>query len=421
MRFILNCQLMLVVLFLLNQNAKGQRTSLDTVLRSNLRNFRAIFLNVMGRSGDDPYNLEMSHRRGKTQKMDRVARSLMKFCDAKNGPGKRSAEPPTSVHRLRPGDIDIIGAMGDSLTAGNGIFANNILHAIQENRGASWSIGGQGTWQQYLTLPNILKEFNPDLYGYALRDGLSTERSSRFNVAELGAMSRDMPYMAKILVKRMKHDSHVNMTHHWKLVTLLIGNNDFCSDACFHPNPMKVIELHEQNMLKTYRYLRDNVPRLMLNVVPAPNLLLLTRLKGLPPQCYTTLRFECPCIIGKSKQQMEFMGKLMDKWVQKDMEIVNREEFNTETFTINIEHFTKNFIFPTLPNGNTDVSYTSEDCFHISQRGHAASTNSYWNNLFEKHNEKSPFSPKLYSKFLCPTEQRPFIMTRVNSRDDFQI
>ncbi|KAM7358682.1 phospholipase B1, membrane-associated isoform 2-T3 [Cochliomyia hominivorax] len=417
----LDLLLLVVLLIQHQQNVLAQRTSLDTLLRSNFRNLRGMFFNIMGRSGDDPNNLAMSHQRGKTQKMDRVARSLMKFCDAKNGPGKRSSEPPTSVHRLRPGDIDIVGAIGDSLTAGNGIFANNILHTVHENRGVSWSIGGQGNWQQYLTLPNILKEFNPNLYGYALKDGLSTERSSRFNVAELGAMSRDMPYMAKILVKRMRNDPNVNMTHHWKLVTLLIGNNDFCSDACFHPNPMKVIEYHEQNMLKTYRYLRDNVPRLMLNVVPAPNLLLLTRLKGLPFQCHTTLRFECPCIIGKSKKQMEFMGKLMDKWAEKDIEIVNRDEFNSETFTINIQHFTKNFVFPTLPNGNTDVSYTSEDCFHISQRGHAASANSYWNNLFEKPNEKSSFTPKLYWTFLCPTEEHPYIMTRVNSRDDFQV
>lgn len=103
----------------------------------------------------------------------------MNFCDALNGPGKRSETRPTSVHRLRPGDIDIVGAMGDSLTAGNGIFATNLLHISVENRGMVWSIGGQSTWRQYLTLPNILKEFNPNLYGYSLKDGLSTDRSSK--------------------------------------------------------------------------------------------------------------------------------------------------------------------------------------------------------------------------------------------------
>lgn len=86
---------------------------------------------------------------------------------------------PNSVHRLRPGDIDIIGAMGDSLTAGNGILATNILQVFTENRGKSWSGGGEGNLQQFLTLPNILKEFNPNLYGYSLKDSLTIERDSK--------------------------------------------------------------------------------------------------------------------------------------------------------------------------------------------------------------------------------------------------
>ena len=45
------------------------------------------------------------------------------FCDT-NGPGRRSNETPTSVHKLKPGDIDIIAAIGDSLTAGNGNFSS---------------------------------------------------------------------------------------------------------------------------------------------------------------------------------------------------------------------------------------------------------------------------------------------------------
>lgn len=71
--------------------------------------------------------------------------------------GGRSSEVPNSVHRLRPGDIDVIAAMGDSLTAGFGIFATNLMHIAVENRGVTASGGGQGTWREYLTLPNILK------------------------------------------------------------------------------------------------------------------------------------------------------------------------------------------------------------------------------------------------------------------------
>lgn len=47
--------------------------------------------------------------------------------------------------------------MGDSLTAGIGIFATNLLDLFIENRGASFTIGGEKSWRTYLTLPNIFK------------------------------------------------------------------------------------------------------------------------------------------------------------------------------------------------------------------------------------------------------------------------
>jgi hypothetical protein len=56
------------------------------------------------------------------------------FCDL-NKPERRSKTVPTSVHKLRPGDIDIIGALGDSLTAGNGGLATNVLQITIESKG----------------------------------------------------------------------------------------------------------------------------------------------------------------------------------------------------------------------------------------------------------------------------------------------
>ncbi|XP_004522179.1 phospholipase B1, membrane-associated [Ceratitis capitata] len=399
-----------------------QRTSLDVTFRDLYRPLRLLGLNFAGRSGDNPDNRQLVRDMGKTQNLNTRARSLVNFCDALNGPGKRSERRPNSVHRLRPGDIDVIGAMGDSLTAGNGIFATNLLHVTVENRGMVWSIGGQGTWRQYLTLPNILKEFNPNLYGYSLKDGLSTDRSSKFNVAELGAMSRDIPYEAQVLVKRMSRDPKVNMTEDWKLITMLIGNNDFCSDVCYLPRPEDAIKKHEENMVKTYRYLRDNVPRLMINVVPSPKLDFLVGLSMKTPICHTTLSFECPCLVGKPKQHVNRMKQLMKKWIEKDREIVNRDEFNTETFTINMQPFTLFGDF--FPNSDDAVKFKflSEDCFHLSQRGHAISANYLWNNMLEPNGEKSIMDePTLMEKFHCPTEQRPYLMTRVNSDRNFLV
>lgn len=42
---------------------------------------------------------------------------------------------------MKPGDIDIVAAMGDSLTAGNGAFALDEPHLTVENRGVSAAIG----------------------------------------------------------------------------------------------------------------------------------------------------------------------------------------------------------------------------------------------------------------------------------------
>jgi len=66
-------------------------------------------------------------------------------------------------------------------------------------------------------LPNILKVFNPKLIGYALGDALAEQRFSQFNVAEVGALSRDLPFMTRELVKRMKMDKRVNITEDWKV------------------------------------------------------------------------------------------------------------------------------------------------------------------------------------------------------------
>lgn len=53
----------------------------------------------------------------------------------------RSYTRPTSVHKLRPGDIDIIGAMGDSLIAGSGALEEWALGNMIEYRGVSWCAG----------------------------------------------------------------------------------------------------------------------------------------------------------------------------------------------------------------------------------------------------------------------------------------
>jgi hypothetical protein len=88
-----------------------------------------------------PRNLERSFQIN--VKDDRIQKQFLDsdnfFCDVNLG--KRSQIVPVSVHKLKPGDIDVIAAIGDSLTAANGAFAENELQVLLEARGVSWSIG----------------------------------------------------------------------------------------------------------------------------------------------------------------------------------------------------------------------------------------------------------------------------------------
>lgn len=55
------------------------------------------------------------------------------------------------------------------------------------------------------------------------------------------------------------------MKLHWKLITFMIGGNDFCSDICYQTNATQWInESQEKYLIKTLRYLRDNSPRYVL-------------------------------------------------------------------------------------------------------------------------------------------------------------
>lgn len=84
-------------------------------------------------------------------------------------------------------------------------------------------------------------------------------------------MSRDISYEAKILVKRMRSDPNVDIQRHWKLVTILIGPNDFCLDFCYQAIPERSSENHRRELIETLRILRDNLPRTIVNLVTPPS------------------------------------------------------------------------------------------------------------------------------------------------------
>jgi len=69
---------------------------------------------------------------------------------------------PTHVKDLNPANVDIVMAMGDSITAA---FA--IRGTLFEGRDISWSIG-EGT-ADHVTLPYFIRQYNPSVQGQSTK------------------------------------------------------------------------------------------------------------------------------------------------------------------------------------------------------------------------------------------------------------
>ena len=303
----------------------SQRTILDDKFSLILRRGKDKILSFI-KPRTEERNFKTNLRNNKIQRQ--FSEKDKFFCDLRYG--ARSEKVPNSVHKLTPGDIDIVGAIGDSLTAGNGAFATNTLQVLLEGRGVSWSIGGEGSWRSYLTLPNILKEYNPNLYGYSINEySTSYEKSSRFNAAEAGAMSQDTVTQAKNLVKRMRSDKNVDIKNHWKLVTHMIGGNDFCLNACYYDDQNKVVEDAANDLILVLRILKQHLPRTLVNVVLTPDVSIITRFKNRPDECKALHYIECPCMFSlthlPNRQRTINTIKL---WKKRLEEVVKMPEFH---------------------------------------------------------------------------------------------
>ena len=135
----------------------------------------------------------------------------------------KSPVTPASVNFLRPSDIDVVAAIGDSITAGFGAQSTSLLNLAGEWRGLSWSIGGQEAFDSVQTVPNLLKFFNPDVYGFSTGKGQPTSDVAVLNRAVSGAIAQDLPAQVDELVAMLKADPNIDFLESWKLITVWIG------------------------------------------------------------------------------------------------------------------------------------------------------------------------------------------------------
>lgn len=331
-----------------------------------------------------------------------------------------SASPsiPTSVHKLRPGDIKVIAAMGDSLTAGFGMLAKNPVQLLTEWRGRSWSIGGDETLDTIVTLPNLFRKYNPNLMGFAegkARISSVSAPGAHLDVAVSGAKAELMEAQATKIIERVRNlPAPANYEKDWKLVTIFIGANDLCAyinDKSYYSAQ------HYYEYLKAALEKLKTMPRTFVNLVEVLEATMVQEIGPRNPICNTFHTYECPTFMAGKLDNIE-KGKQARLRYQKMVETLAGEYENEEEFTVVHQPFFKDTTPPKhtkgIWKGTVDLSFFAPDCFHFSAKADAAAAEGLWNNIFEAEHQKRT-SWKVGEALVCPTEANPFLKTVKNS------
>ncbi|EDW03078.1 GH11043 [Drosophila grimshawi] len=329
-------------------------------------------------------------------------------CDLSEG---RSAERPTLISQLRPGDIDIVAAFGDSGNSGTGIMSLGPLDAYVDYRGYSYLGGGFETWRTALTLPNILKLYNPQLYGYAVGHSLTADKNvSCFNLAEAMLNVQDLPFQAHVLIERFRSDPKVNIRQHWKMLSIQVGANDLCSELCNWPDTDAFLRMEAHQLHKTFRLLKDNVPRLLINYIVLPDIdELLNMVRKAPSHCAQRMSFFCNCHIKYDQQMLYNAAK---RFLHLQLSIASSPEFRSDDFAIVTHGILRNVSNLWSENGIMQKRFFANDCVHYSQLGHAVLAKTLWNNMLKPNNVQLPEAwQQPFNNFLCPNPNRPFLRT----------
>jgi len=344
------------------------------------------------------------------EKMPPVPTGMPFPCTQDLGP---SEPAPTSVHKLRPGDISVVAALGDSITAAYGANATTILTDTVQYRGQSWSIGSQYSMTQLATMVNIMNMFNSkkNIYGGSIGNGDHNNANSRLNCAVSGAIGADMPGQANTLVNKMKSDPNVNWANDWKVVTIWIGGNDLCRFC--NGNPEHTAAAYSNSIDQALTVLLNQMPRVFVNMVQILDVSTLYNLHE--GTCDMWHNQVCSCAAGNNATTRTQAAALAKEYQNHIAAMVKQSKFSSrDDFAVVIQPFFMQTTLPLKADGQPDRSYFAPDCFHFSTKGHEGVGIALWNNMIQPVGKKSlKWTPGEAPQ--CPTDAQPYLFTNVNS------
>ncbi|ELU16326.1 hypothetical protein CAPTEDRAFT_221103 [Capitella teleta] len=336
-------------------------------------------------------------------------------CDTSTG------EEPTSVHALTPGDIDIIAAVGDSVTTGYGIDAEDISEVQRPYRGKVFSNGGDAQLEgedRVVTLANILKKFNPNIRGVAHGIAHKDDPEAGLNKATSDAESRDMLAQVQEVIAEIENNEDYDYENDWKMLVMYVGGYDLCYACEDQPEPGTEYQ-YRDNLREAIEWLKDvkEVPKMYVVLVPVTDISLAPQYVN-SDMCALVQALTCPCLVDE-----DFFPTLRDlqlEYCRLAREDARGGRWDTrDDFTVGYQPFTQD-ILPAEDEEGLVQDMMSVDCFHPSTIGHQAYTLMMWHNMLSPMGNKHHFGNVIEDmdeiiNMKCPTEEAPYIYTNLNS------
>jgi len=339
-----------------------------------------------------------------------------------------------TVNNLRPQDIDIVASVGDSVTAGTGALAKNILEVNNENRGSTYFTGSDGGWDTCPSVYNFIRQYNPRVVGGAtgrtnivmlpfIRMEETGDRGLNLSVS--GAVAEDVPGMIRRIIDMVKQIP--GWMHKWKMISILIGHNDLCSYSCntsflslglgrrIRVEPQD----YERNIRKSLDLLATELPRTFVVLFAPIDVTLVQSLVNKPLLCNFTHKYECPCLFEKGQGRR---GMKRVKWLhsqyRKILEKLSYESrYNRDDFTVEyLTTFSDDIPMTRLRDGRVvpDISLLAPDCFHFMKELHSRVGVNIWNNLLQPQDRRVT-NVQTRIPIMCPSEKVPYFFTKFNS------
>lgn len=334
------------------------------------------------------------------------------------------SRPAETVYELKPQDIKVVMALGDSITAGFGMMGRHgdLFEDLQEYRGQSWCIGGDANAS---TIGSFLRFYSPEVQGLSLGHHIGElcygplcppfqYESSKdvLDAAQSGAMipnlvSHEFKYLHDMLLE-MELERKIDIFKDWKLLTILIGANDLCL-ACSGNVPFLTADDFEKNLIDVLEEVRTKIPRVFVNLVPMFNLSQVYEISLKSKHCidvHRLLPIECICAFAPGEEGDKLRRDLDERVVQYNQRILKvADEYSGKykEFAAVAQPCFMNARHESLP--ITIIS--TLDCFHPSLFMHELMAKVMWNCMLAPASKKiTTFDAQ--ANFTCPTSSSIF-------------